>query len=116
MHKAIKATLLSIFIFPGAGHFLLKQYITGTILVVTTLVALGLLMTKMVEIAVQIAGQIQTGEVQYDVATIVELISMKTTGGDAQLLNFATMVLLITWLVGIVDSYRVGRAQEKMSS
>ena len=116
MDKAIKATLLSIFIFPGAGHFLLKQYITGTILFVTTLVALGMLMAKMVEIAVQIAGQIQTGEVQYNVATIVELISMKTTGGDAQLLNFATMTLFIAWLVGIVDSYRVGRAQEKMSS
>ena len=71
MHKAMKATLLSVFIFPGAGHFLLKQYVTGTILVVTTLVALGLLMTKMVEIAVQIAGQIQTGDVLDYVSTIV---------------------------------------------
>tara|TARA_B100000809_G_scaffold221436_1_gene229730 strand:- start:21 stop:380 length:360 start_codon:yes stop_codon:yes gene_type:complete len=113
MKKSIKATLLSILIFPGAGHFLLKQYISGIFLAGTALIALGILMTKLVEIALQVAGKIQSGEIQYDVATIAELVSVKATGGEAQLFNFATMVLFITWLVGIGDSYRVGRAQEK---
>ena len=113
MNRPLNATLLSVFIFPGAGHFLLKQYVAGTVLAGTALLALGILMTKMVEIAVQIAGKLQTGEIQYDVATITELISLKASGSEAQLLNYATTVLIIAWLVGIIDSYRVARAQEK---
>ena len=34
-------------------------------------------------------------------------------GTEAQLLNIAAAVLFISWLIGIVDSYRVGRAQDK---
>ncbi len=113
MNRPLKATLLSVFIFPGAGHFLLKQYVAGTILAGTTLLALGILMIKMIEIAVQIAAKLQTGEVQYDVAAITELISTNAFGNEAQLLNYATTVLVIAWLVGIIDSYRIARAQEK---
>ena len=113
MKKSMKAILLSILVFPGIGHFLLRQYISGIILSSTAIIALGVLMTKLMEIALQVAGKIQSGEIQYDVATIAELVSTKATGGEAQLFNLATLVLFITWLVGIGDSYRVGRAQER---
>lgn len=112
MGKTMKAALLSALVFPGAGHFFLKKHITGTVLAGAALASLYLVISKMVERALQIAEKIQSGEVQLDVAAITELISKQPTGTDAQLLNIAWTVLILSWLIGIVDSYRVGRIQD----
>ena len=113
MSKATKAALLSALVFPGTGHFLLKRYITGVVLAATSFAALYLLIAKAVEKALLISEKIQSGEVQLDVAAITELISRQTTGPEAQLLNIATAVFVIAWLIGIIDSYRVGWGQDK---
>ena len=112
MNKPTKAALLSAFVFPGAGHFLLKKYIPGAVLAGTALIALYFLIARTVEIALQVAARIQSGEIQLDAATITELVSEQARGSETQLLDIAAAVLVISWLVGIVDSYRVGRAQD----
>ncbi len=109
----MKAALLSAFVFPGGGHFLLKRYIRGAVLAGTAIAGLYFLIAKTVERALQISEKIQSGEVQLDAATITELISKQAMGNEAQLLNIAAAVLFISWLIGIVDSYRIGRTQEK---
>lgn len=113
MNKAIKASLLSALVFPGSGHFLLKKYVPGTVLAGTALAGLGFLIAEAVEKALQITEKIQSGEVRMDAATIMEMVAKPATGADAQLLDIAMGALLIAWLIGIVDSYRVGRAQDK---
>ncbi len=113
MSKAIKAALLSAFVFPGTGHFFLKKHIIGASLAGAAVASLYLVISRMVERALLIAERIQLGEVQLDVAAIAELISKQPTGTDSQLLNIAWIVLIISWLIGIVDSYRVGRRQDK---
>jgi hypothetical protein len=110
MNKPVKAALLSALVFPGAGHFFLKKYIPGGILAGTALVALYVLVSKAVARAVQITDKIQRGEVELDVAAITELVSNHPPGPEGQILSIATTALLVSWLVGIVDSYRVGRA------
>jgi hypothetical protein len=109
MNNSMKAALLSAFIFPGAGHFFLKKHVSGAALVATAFAALYLIISNAVERALQIAEKIQSGEVQLDVAAIAELVSKQPTGTGTQVLNIATAVLFISWLIGIVDSYRVGR-------
>jgi len=113
MNKPMKAALLSAFVFPGVGHFLLKKYIPGGFLAGTAFAGLYFLIAKTVETAPQIAEKIQSGEVQLDATTITELVSKQAMGTEAQLLNIAVAVLFVSWLIGIVDSYRVGRAQDK---
>ncbi len=113
MNKTMKAALLSAFVFPGVGHFLLKKYIRGAVLAGTAFAGLYFLIAKTVETALQITEKIQSGEVQLDATTITELVSKQAMGTEAQLLNIAAAVLFISWLIGIVDSYRVGRAQDK---
>ena len=113
MNKSMKAALLSAFVFPGVGHFFLKKYIPGAVLAGTAFAALYFLTAKTVDRALQIIEKIQGGEVQLDAAPITELFSKQATGTEAQLLNIATAVLFVSWLTGIVDSYRVGRAQNK---
>jgi len=61
----------------------------------------------------QIAEKIQSGEVQLDVIGITELISRQTSDAEIQAQNIATAILLICWFVGVVDSYRVGRMQNR---
>jgi hypothetical protein len=113
MKKSNKAVLLSALVFPGAGHFLLKKHISGAILATASLAALYLIISNMLERAQQIADKILSGEVNLDEAAIAELLSRQPSGGESQLLDIAWIVLIISWLTGIVDSYRCGRAQDK---
>ena len=113
VNKPAKAALLSAFVFPGIGHFLLKKYIPGAVLAGTAFAGLYFLVAKTVERALKITEKIQSGEVQLDVTTITELVSAQATGNEAQLLNIAAAAFIISWLIGIVDSYRVGRTQDK---
>lgn len=116
MTKSLKAALLSALIFPGVGHFFLKKNLSGIALSGIALSGLYCIVSQMVERALQITDKIQHGEIPLDVAAISELISKQPTGADAKLLNIASTVLIISWLIGIVDSYRVGRLQGKVDA
>jgi len=113
MKKSTKAALLSALVIPGAGHFFLRKYITGTVLAVTALGSLCLIVARMIETAQQIADKILNGEVPLDVGAITELLSKPPAGTGAQLINIAWVVLIIAWLLGIVDSYRIGLGQDE---
>ncbi len=113
MSKSMKAAMLSAFVFPGVGHFFLKKHITGTVLAGAAFASLYLVLSNTVERALQISAKIQAGEVQLDVAAITELLTKQPTGTEAQLLNIAAAAFIISWLIGIVDSYRVGHTQGK---
>ena len=110
MKKSTKALLLSALVFPGAGHLYLKKYLSASLLIGTVLIAFYFLITRAVEKAQHIVELIQTGEVQPDIASVTELITQSPTDSEGQLLNMATAALVIAWLVGIFDSYRVSRA------
>ena len=116
MNKPMKAALLSAFVFPGVGHFFLKKYVPGAVLAGTAFTGLYFLTAKMVEKTLKISEKVQSGEVPLDVATITELVSKQATGTEAQLLDVAAGVLFIAWVIGIVDSYRVGRARSSGAS
>lgn len=113
MTTSMKAALLSALVFPGAGHFFLKRHLHGVALVSATIASLYFLISGAVERALQITGKIQQGEVPLDLVAITELVSAQPTGIEAQRFDIASAVLLIAWLIGIIDSYRVGRIKEK---
>ena len=113
MSKSIKAALLSALVFPGVGHFFLKQRVSGTVLAAAALVSLWVVITKAMERALQITEEIQRGDVPLDVDAITELVSRQPAGVEGHLLDIAWAVLIVVWLIGIVDSYRVGRIQGK---
>jgi len=116
MSQSVKAALLSALVFPGAGHIYLKKYITGAILACTALAALYLIAADILERALAIVEKIERGEVSPDVAAIAELLSRQPMGNESPLLDAALPVLVICWVIGIADSYRRGRAQDKEES
>ncbi len=113
MKKSTKAALLSAFVLPGAGHIYLKKYVSGITLTGVTFIAMYYLISKAVETALKILEKIQWGDVAPDVTVITELLLKQTTGAEVQAVNVATFAIIICWLIGIADSYRIGWAQDK---
>lgn len=112
MKKSTKAALLSALVFPGVGHFYLKKYVSACVLAGTAFIALYYLTAKAVARAMQIVDKIQSGEIQPDIAVITELVSKAPTGTEALLINIATAIFIISWIVGMVDAYRIGRLHD----
>jgi hypothetical protein len=106
---SLKAALLSAFVFPGLGHFYLKQRIKGALLAGAALAALVLVISNVMETAMQLSDAILRGELQPDAAAITEALARQPPDADALLVNGAYVVLVVVWLIGIVGAYRAGR-------
>jgi len=111
MKKSMKAALWSALVFPGAGHFLLKRYARGMVLFVPTVLALLYLVNDMLQQAAVIADKIMSGAVPADVTAITALVA--AGGKDSTMLELAGYVLLVCWVAGMIDSYRIGNAEDR---
>jgi hypothetical protein len=61
----------------------------------------------------ELSDAILRGELQPDAAAITEALAKQPPGADALLVNGAYAVLLVVWVFGIVDSWRVGRDSDE---
>lgn len=110
MRKSTQALLLSALVFPGCGHFLLKKYPTAAILFVTAAAGTYFLIEQAITKAQGIAEKIQRGEVALDIDAITALVTSPATEEVALRLSIATYALILSWIIAIVDSYRIGRS------
>ena len=113
MKKTEKAFLLSVLFFPGSGHIILKRYFSGFLLMGIAAVASYFLIYGVINQALGIAEKIKQGEIYPDISAVIELVSYQAASTEFSTLNTATMVLLVAWLMGIVDIYRVGLQLDK---
>ena len=110
MNRSTKAVLISALVFPGAGHLFLRKMLSAVVLIAVTFAAVYVLMSSVVQQANVIAGQILSGELQADLGSISNLVA--TPEDKTNTINMATLALGIAWVVGIVDSWRVGKSQQ----
>jgi len=113
MKRSSKAALLSGLIFPGIGHIVLKKYLRASVLMLFALVALSVIATGIYQRALSIVDRINSGDIPVDTAAIAEMVSNSSNGADSFIENIALIVLGAVWLIGVIDSYRLGVAQEK---
>ena len=113
MKKSTKAAILSATLFPGAGHIYLKRYTSGILLAAISLTGIIYLIWFTVEKSLQIVEKIQSGYIQPDVMAIAEMLTRQTSGSQTGLLNIATTAVILCWLIGIIDSLRLGFKGEK---
>lgn len=116
MRQSLKAALFSAFVLPGSGHFLLKKHVRGALLSGVTILCAWALLSTALEKAQEISLKIQSGEIPLDITRITDEVTRQAAGGGTQLADLATYLLVICWLVGIVDSFRVGRLLDKSDS
>jgi len=113
MKVSSKAALLSGLVFPGIGHMVLKQYLRGSVLMISALVALSVIVIRVFQRAMIIVDRINSGDIPLETGAIAEMVSNSTNGADSLVESTAVIVLGACWLIGIIDSYRLGTAQEK---
>jgi hypothetical protein len=97
---------------PGAGHLYLKRYRVGLLLSICAVAAVYVIASSAVQSALEIAEKIQGSGVALDAGAIAELVAQESRAGDASA-SIATTALVFLWLIGLVDSYRVGRVLDK---
>jgi hypothetical protein len=112
MTRSIKAALLSGLVFPGLGHMLLKQYLRGSILMLAALIASAAIVTVAVRRALTVIDSMNSGEIPVDTEAISELVSNSISSADNSIVNFSLLALAACWLIGIIDSYRLGITQD----
>jgi hypothetical protein len=115
MKSSSKAALLSALIFPGLGHIALKQYVRGSVLVATALAALSLIFTSTFQRALVVVDRINSGAMPIDSDSIADMVSNSASDGSGLMENAALTILVICWLIGIIDSYRIGVLQERQA-
>jgi len=109
MKKPSKAVLLTAFVLPGLGHYVLKRYISAAILIGVSLVFSYVLISTAIERALVISDKILKGEIQPDLIEITRLASGSPTGDGANLVGYATTALIAVWAVALLDIFRVSR-------
>ena len=114
MKKSLKAVLFSAFVFPGGGHLYLRKYTQAAVLILVSVACVGVLLFVAMQKAQQISDKILAGEIPLDLTSITAEVSNQVAAGGTQMADIATYLLLTCWLVGIVDSYRLGRTQDRI--
>ena len=113
MSRSIKVALLSGLVFPGIGHMVLKQYLRGWILMLAALAAMSAIVIVTTRRALAVIDSMASGEVPLDTGAISDLVSNSISSSDNFIANISLLVLVVVWLIGIIDSYRLGAIQEK---
>jgi hypothetical protein len=113
MTRSIKAALLSGLIFPGIGHMFLKQYLRGSVLMLSALAAMSVIVTEAINQALTIVDRINSGEIAVTTGSITELASMTNGGAEDSILSIAVVVVTGVWIICIVDSNINGIIQNK---
>ena len=115
MKKALKAGLWSGLVFPGLGHYSVKAYKRGTVLLLVAAAALFKTVLIAVDRALEVVDKINNGEIAPDMMSVQRAIENSTGGVDSRVGSYLLAVLLLCWLIGIVDSWRLGALLDKQA-
>lgn len=109
MNKPLKAALLSAIIYPGAGHFFLKNYKTSFVFIGIFSITLFLVVSEVLYKTNQVVEQIKSGEIPLDITAITTAVSNITSSSEVQGLNVTIYVMIVVWFIAILDSYRTAK-------
>ena len=108
MNKAIKAALLSAFIFPGSGQLYLKRYWRGLLIMMLIVVGLSVIIMRATIAVLDTLKVIQGNGQPIDMEKISRLVETSSANIFAD--NSIILVFLAAcWIFSVVDAYRIGR-------
>ena len=107
MSNALKGALWSALASPGAGQIALKRYRRGIVLLSVFSVSLLVYVMEAVRQASALVDKIITEGAAIDVNEIE-----KSAGSGSPLSSLLGWLIIVCWIVGIVDAYRIGREKD----
>jgi TM2 domain-containing membrane protein YozV len=108
MKTAIRAALLSGFVFPGLGQIYLKRYKRGLAMMMLVLLALGIIIRTVIVSAMESLKAIESGGGIADMQTISNLARIDSAHSGINL-NLILLFVLCCWLFSVVDAYRIAK-------
>jgi hypothetical protein len=111
MSRSTTALLLSVLVFPGAGHLYLKRRGRALLFIAPTVVALGYFLADAAKRAGEMADQIMTGSLGTDPVAIAA--KLEQAGPTPFLLNLAIYVMLACWIGATIDAWLLARRTPK---
>ncbi|ASJ72981.1 hypothetical protein [Granulosicoccus antarcticus] len=111
MKRSTKALLLSAFAYPGAGHWYLEKKLPAILLIAASIAAFYVLMSGMWTQTNLLAEQIVSGEVQFEVGAVLDLMTAQNNPDQSNSITTATAWMGIIWVVAVVDTWRLGRTK-----
>jgi hypothetical protein len=112
MNNSLKGALWSGLMFPGLGHVILKHYKRGIILMFTVFASMVVIVLTAVQHALFILEKIQLEGGVIDLKTITDAASRASSTSDSFIYNLGLLLIVICWIFGIVDAYRIGRKKD----
>ena len=112
MKSSVKGALLSGLVFPGLGQVVLRHYKRGVALMLTVSLSLVLLVMKAIRQAFIILKKIEAEGLVIDMSTISSAAAQASTTSDNLVYNFVLLLIVLLWIIGIVDAYRLGRKKD----
>jgi hypothetical protein len=108
MDRSLKAALLSGLVFPGVGQIFLKRPLRALLFVVPAVLAAVYFSSAVLEPVFAIASEITSGSMVLDPFLIQQRIEQSHI--DTGMMNLASLVMIVAWIAGTVDAWRLGRA------
>lgn len=106
MSRSTNAVLLSALVLPGAGQIYLKRYRRGIVLIAISLACLWAFVDSAMQQAAAVLQNLESGGGALDAGQLSDMANQTVSGPGS---TAATLVLVGSWLVGIVDAYRLGK-------
>jgi hypothetical protein len=108
MSRSTNALLLSVLVFPGAGHVYLQRKPRALLFIVPTLAAAIYFGLDLFDRAYVIANEILSGSIGLDPVAIAARV--QPTGPTPFLVSLSIYVIIACWIGAAIDAWLLGRA------
>jgi len=108
MKTSTKAVLLSGLVYPGIGQLVYHAYRRAVVLILLFSIAAYLYIEEVMSKYQPLVDKVKSGEIALDAQALTQEIAKNPIILDPLLVSSLTYTLLICWVVGIVDAYRIG--------
>ena len=99
-------------VYPGLGQVVLKHYKRGMMLMITVSISIMIITITAVQQALIILEKLESESGMIDMDTISNAVTQATNSYDSLIYNSMLMLLLLCWIIGIVDAYRIGKEKD----
>jgi beta-lactamase regulating signal transducer with metallopeptidase domain len=112
MKNSMKGALLSGLVFPGLGQIALKHYWRGFALILAVMAGLYVMIATAVQQAYAILDNIEAEGGMPDSDTISQAAAQAAAASDSPMITTVSVLILVCWIAGIVDAYRIGKQKD----
>jgi TM2 domain-containing membrane protein YozV len=109
MKKAIKAALLSAFVFPGSGQMYLRKYLRGLSMMIFVLAGLGIMIGMATMNALEGLEKMQSAGGIADMNAIANLAVASSKQHGTSYDSLILILIGCCWVFSVIDAYRTGK-------